>query len=52
MAKPKVGELKTAIRRCIKTHNEKLTKPFRGHKSAESIMTSVARAKLSVINNK
>jgi transposase len=47
-----VGELKTAIRRFIKTHNEKLAKPFRWHKSAESIMTSVARAKLSVIDNK
>ncbi|MDF0752766.1 IS630 family transposase [Marinobacter sp. 71-i] len=47
-----VGELKTVIRRFIKTHNEKLAKPFRWHKSAESIMTSVARAKLSVIDNK
>lgn len=47
-----VGELKTAIRRYIKTHNEKLAKPFRWHKSAESIMTSVARAKLSIIDNK
>ncbi len=47
-----VDELKTAIRRYIKTHNEKLAKPFRWHKSAESIMTSVARAKLSVIDNK
>ena len=47
-----VGELKTAIRRFIKTHNEKLAKPFRWHKSAESIMTSVARAKLSVIDDK
>jgi hypothetical protein len=47
-----VGELKTAIRRFIKTHNEKFAKPFRWHKSAESIMTSVARAKLGVIDNK
>ena len=47
-----VGELKKAIRRFIQTHNEKLAKPFRWHKSAESIMTSVARAKLSVIDNK
>jgi len=47
-----VGELKTAIRRFIKIHNEKLAKPFRWHKSAESILTSVARAKLSVIDNK
>ncbi|MEQ8183455.1 MAG: IS630 family transposase, partial [Marinobacter salarius] len=38
--------------RFIQTHNEKLAKPFRWHKSAESIMTSVARAKLSIIDNK
>ncbi|MEP0002912.1 MAG: IS630 family transposase, partial [Marinobacter sp.] len=36
----------------IKVHNEKLAKPFRWHKSAEAIMTSVARAKLSAIDNK
>jgi len=47
-----VGELKTAIRRFINVHNEKLAKPFQWHKSAESIMTSVTRAKLSVIDNK
>ena len=47
-----VGDLKTAIRRFIKVHNEKLAKPFRWHKSAESIMTSVTRAKLSAIDNK
>jgi transposase len=47
-----VGELKSAIKRYIKVHNEKLAKPFRWHKSAESIMTSVARAKLSLIDNK
>jgi len=47
-----VGELKTAVRRFIKVHNEKLAKPFRWHNSAESIMTSVARAKLRVIDNK
>jgi hypothetical protein len=47
-----VDDLKTAIRRYIKVHNEKLAKPFRWHKSAESIMTSVTRAKLSVIDNK
>ena len=47
-----VGDLKTAIRRYITVHNEKLAKPFRWHKSAESIMTSVTRAKLSVIDNK
>jgi len=47
-----VDELKKAIRRYIKVHNEKLAKPFRWHKSAESIMTSVTRTKLSVIDNK
>lgn len=47
-----VGELKSAIKKYIKVHNEKLAKPFRWHKSAESIMTSVARAKLSLIDNK
>lgn len=47
-----VGELKKAICRFIQTHNEKLEKPFRWYKSAESIMTSVARARLSVIDNK
>ncbi|KKM69186.1 hypothetical protein LCGC14_1453380 [marine sediment metagenome] len=47
-----VDEPKAAIRRFIKVHNEKLAKPFRWHKSAESIMTSVARAKLSAINDK
>ena len=47
-----VGELMKAIRRFIQTHNEKLAKPFRWHKSAESTTTSVARAKLSVIDNK
>jgi hypothetical protein len=47
-----VGELKKAIRRFIQIHNEKLAKPFRWHKSAGSIMTSVTRAKLSVIDNK
>ncbi|ODC04023.1 hypothetical protein BFW38_11230 [Terasakiispira papahanaumokuakeensis] len=46
------GELKKAVRRLIQTHNEKRAQPFRWHKSAESIMTSVARAKLSVIDNK
>jgi len=47
-----VGELKSAIKKYIKVHNDKLAKPFRWHKSAESIMTSVARAKLSLIDNK
>ena len=47
-----VAELKSAIKKYIKIHNEKLAKPFRWHKSAEAIMTSVARAKLSAIDNK
>ena len=47
-----VSELKSAIKKYIKVHNETLAKPFRWHKSAESIMTSVARAKLSLIDNK
>jgi len=46
-----VPELKSAIRRYIKTHNERLAKPFQWHKSAESIMTSVEHAKMSVIDN-
>jgi hypothetical protein len=45
-------DLKTAIRRYIKVHDEKMAKPSRWHKSAESIMTSVTRAKLSAIDNK
>ncbi len=47
-----VGELKTAIRRSIKIHNEKLAKPFGWYKSTESIMTSVTQEKLSAINVK
>jgi transposase len=47
-----VGDLKTVIRRFIKIHNEKLAKSFRWHKSAESIMASVTRSKLSAIDNK
>lgn len=46
-----VAELKMAIRRFIKTHNERLAKPFRWHKTGESIMNSVTRAKMSAINN-
>jgi len=47
-----VGELKKAIRRFNQTHDDRLAKLFRWHKSAESIMTSVTRAKLSVIDYK
>ncbi len=47
-----VGELKSAIKKFIEVHNDKLAKPFQWNKNAESIMTSVARAKLSLIDNK
>jgi transposase len=47
-----VDELKRAIRRYIKVHSENLARPFRWHKSAEPIMTSVTPAKLRAIDNK
>jgi hypothetical protein len=47
-----VGDLKTAIRGFLAVHNEKLAKPFRWHKSAKFIVTSVTRAKLSAIDNR
>jgi hypothetical protein len=47
-----VGDLKTAIRRFFKILNGKLAKPLRWRKNAESIVTSVLRAKLSAINKK
>ncbi|KYZ85309.1 MAG: hypothetical protein CL549_11090 [Alcanivorax sp.] len=43
-------DLKDLGERCSK--NEELAKPFRWHKSADAIMTSAARAKLSLIDNK
>ncbi|MDR9469457.1 IS630 family transposase [Marinospirillum sp.] len=46
-----VGDLEKALRHYIKVHNKELAKPFRWTKTAESIMTSVAKAKNSVINS-
>lgn len=47
-----VGDLKKALRHYINVHNKEFAKPFRWTKSAASIMTSVAKAKNSAINNK
>ena len=47
-----VGDLEKALRNYIKIHNKELAKPFRWTKTAESIMTSVAKAKNSAINDK
>ncbi|WP_455229607.1 IS630 family transposase [Geopseudomonas aromaticivorans] len=47
-----VADLRAAIRRFIEAHNEHSAKPFRWNKTAESIISSVHRAKLAVIRNK
>lgn len=47
-----VGDLEKALRNYIKVHNKELAKPFCWTKTAESIMTSVAKAKNSAINVK
>ena len=47
-----VSDLKKALRNYINVHNEEFAKPFCWTKSAESIMTSVAKAKNSAINAK
>jgi transposase len=47
-----VADLKAAIRRFIEAHNEHSAKPFRWNKTAESIISSVNRAKLTAIKNK
>ncbi|MNT87620.1 hypothetical protein D3C72_2280620 [compost metagenome] len=47
-----VGDLQAAIRRFIEAHNEHSAKPFRWNKTAESIISSVHRAKLAAIKHK
>jgi transposase len=47
-----VADLKTAIRQFIEAHNEFSAKPFKWNKTAEAIISSVHKAKLSVIKNK
>ena len=44
-----VNDLRDAIHRFIKTHNEKLAKPFIWTKAASTILDSVQRAKDSLI---
>jgi transposase len=46
-----VADLKAAIRRFIEAHNKHSARPFRWNKTAESIISSVQRAKLGVIRN-
>jgi transposase len=47
-----VVDLKAAIRQSIAAHNEPSAKPFKWKKTAEAIIGSVHKAKLSVIKNK
>ena len=47
-----VADLKVAIRQFIEAHNEHSAKPFKWNKTAEAIISSVHKAKLSVIKNK
>lgn len=47
-----VAELKAAIRQFIEAHNDLSAKPFRWNKTAESIISSVNKAKLGAIKNK
>ena len=47
-----VTDLKVAIRQFITAHNEHSAKPFKWNKTAEAIISSVHKAKLSVIKNK
>jgi hypothetical protein len=47
-----VADLKTAIRQSIEAHNEPSAKPFKWKKTAEAIIGSAHKAKLSVIKNK
>jgi hypothetical protein len=46
-----VAELKAAIRQCIEAHNDLSAKPIRWNKTAESIISSVNKAKLGAIKN-
>jgi transposase len=47
-----VADLKTAIRQFIEVHNEHLAAPFKWNKTAEAIISSVHKAKPSMIKNK
>lgn len=47
-----VAELKAAIRQFIEAHNDLSAKPFKWNKTAESIISSVNKAKLGAIKNK
>jgi len=44
-----VADLKTAIRQLIEAHNEHSVKPFKWSITAEAIISSAHKAKLSVI---
>jgi hypothetical protein len=44
--------VKAAIRQSIEAHNEHSAKPFKWNKTAEAIISSVHKVKLSVIKNK
>jgi transposase len=46
-----MADLKAAIRRFIEAHNEYSAKPFRRNKTAESVISSDNRAKLTAIKN-
>ena len=47
-----VAALKGAIRQFIETHNEHSAKPFKWNKTAETIISSVHKAKLGAIKNR
>ncbi len=47
-----VADLKTAIRHFIEAHNELSAKPFKWNKTAESIISSVHKAKLGAMKNR
>jgi transposase len=47
-----VAELKTGIRQLIEAHNEHSAKPFKWNKTAETIISSVHKAKLGAIKNR
>ena len=47
-----VADLEAAIRQFIEAHNEHSAKPFKWNKTAEAVISSVHKAKLSVIKNK
>ncbi|PBW56568.1 IS630 family transposase [Pseudomonas aeruginosa] len=47
-----VADLKTAIRHFIEAHNELCARPFKWNKTAESIISSVHKAKLGAMKNR